>query len=229
MTDILIIEDDLFIRENILELLQSEGYQVSGASTGAAGIQLIQEHLWDLIICDIMLPDTDGYSILEFLRQNQNRIISITQLVFLTAKAEREDLRLGMEMGADDYITKPCSPTELLSAIAARLHRRDAYLNSPETIKEIIRGLQQKVQELQRQSNTNEALILKIAEELRHPISNINLAIKMLTIAPSPQARDRYIQILQQECSKEFSLLNQIAKSNHGSPELTNLLNRFKS
>jgi DNA-binding response OmpR family regulator len=229
MTDILIIEDDLFIRENILELLQSEGYQVSGASTGAAGIQLIQEHLWDLIICDIMLPDTDGYSILEFLRQNQNRIISITQLVFLTAKAEREDLRLGMEMGADDYITKPCSPTELLSAIAARLHRRDAYLNSPETIKEIIRGLQQKVQELQRQSNTNEALILKISEELRHPISNINLAIKMLTIAPSPQARDRYIQILQQECSKEFSLLNQIAKSNHGSPELTNLLNRFKS
>lgn len=229
MTDILIIEDDLFIRENILELLQNEGYQVSGASTGAAGIQLIEEHLWDLIICDIMLPDTDGYSILEFLRQNQNRIISITQLVFLTAKAEREDLRLGMELGADDYITKPCSPTELLSAIAARLQRRDAYLNSPETIKEIIRGLQQKVQELQRQSNTNEALILKIAEELRHPISNINLAIKMLTIAPSPQARDRYIQILQQECSKEFSLLNQIAKSNHGNPELINLLNRFKS
>jgi len=229
MTDILIIEDDLFIRENILELLQNEGYQVSGASTGAAGIQLIEEHLWDLIICDIMLPDTDGYSILEFLRQNQNWIISITQLIFLTAKAEREDLRLGMEMGADDYITKPCSPTELLSAIAARLHRRDAYLNSPETIKEIIRGLQQKVQELQRQSNTNEALILKITEELRHPISNINLAIKMLAIAPSPQARDRYIQILQQECSKEFSLLNQIAKSNHGSPELTNLLNRFKS
>lgn len=229
MTDILIIEDDLFIRENILELLQNEGYQVSGASTGAAGIQLIEEHLWDLIICDIMLPDTDGYSILEFLRQNQNRIISITQLVFLTAKAEREDLRLGMELGADDYITKPCSPTELLSAIAARLHRRDAYLNSPETIKEIIRGLQQKVQELQRQSNTNEALVIKIAEELRHPISNINLAIKMLTIAPSPQARDRYIQILQQECSKEFSLLNQIAKSNHGSPELINLLNRFKS
>ena len=229
MTDILIIEDDLFIRENILELLQNEGYQVSEAATGADGIKLIEEHLWDLIICDIMLPDTDGYSILEFLRQNQNRIISITQLVFLTAKAEREDLRLGMELGADDYITKPCSPTELLSAIAARLHRRDAYLNSPETIKEIIRGLQQKVQELQRQSNTNEALILKIAEELRHPVSNINLAIKMLTITPSPQARDRYIQILQQECSKEFFLLNQIAKNNHGSPELIDLLNRFKS
>ena len=118
MKKILVVEDEKLIRLNILECLENANFVAFGAENGSKGIQLAGIYQPDLIICDIMMPDIDGYSVLTEVRQNI--VTATTPFIFLSAKSEREDMRLGMEMGADDYITKPCTPTELLSAIAAR-------------------------------------------------------------------------------------------------------------
>lgn len=123
MKHILLVEDNDEIRENTAEILELAGYKVYAAPNGKAGIELAINHLPDLIVCDVMMPVLDGYGMLHLLQKNQelNRI----PFIFLTAKAERTDLRKGMEMGADDYITKPFSDIELLTAIERRLLKAD--------------------------------------------------------------------------------------------------------
>lgn len=124
MTKILVIEDEEAIRENILELLTAENFEAAGAENGLVGVSIAREILPDLIICDVMMPDLDGYGVLTALRQDP--VTAAIPFIFLTAKAERADLRQAMESGADDYVTKPCTPTELLKAIAARLKRQNS-------------------------------------------------------------------------------------------------------
>ena len=122
MTQILVIEDDANVRTLILKLLHAEGFEVVGATDGAVGIQLAQAHEPDLIICDIMMPGCGGYEVLEQLRANP--ATAMIPFIFLSAKADRTDLRQGMELGADDYLTKPFKRAELLGAVAARLAKR---------------------------------------------------------------------------------------------------------
>ena len=121
MTKVLIIEDEDFIRENIAELLEIEDFEVETAINGMQGLQQAKKSIPDLILCDVMMPKLDGYQVLTELRK-QPETANIP-FIFLTAKAERTDLRQGMNLGADDYLTKPCSSEELLEAIAARLQR----------------------------------------------------------------------------------------------------------
>ncbi len=121
MTKILIIEDEDAIRENIAELLEIENFEVETAANGVQGLQQAQTFIPDLILCDVMMPKLDGYGVLTELRK-QPETANIP-FIFLTAKSERTDLRQGMNLGADDYLTKPCSSDELLDAIAARLQR----------------------------------------------------------------------------------------------------------
>lgn len=121
MTKILIIEDELSVRNNLLRLLRAEGFDALAAEDGRAGVQVAQTHLPDLILCDIMMPNLDGYGVLDTLRKA--RETALIPFIFLSAKADRSDLRQGMELGADDYLTKPFTRSELLGAIAARLHR----------------------------------------------------------------------------------------------------------
>ena len=120
---VLIIEDNNDIRENIVEILQLAGYTVFDANNGKTGVELAVKHLPDIILCDIMMPELDGYGVLYML--NKNPDIATTPFIFLTAKAERVDLRKGMEMGADDYLTKPFDDMELLNAIESRLKKKD--------------------------------------------------------------------------------------------------------
>ncbi len=120
---VLIIEDNNDIRENIVEILQLAGYTVFDANNGKTGVELALKHLPDIILCDIMMPELDGYGVLYML--NKNPDIATTPFIFLTAKAERVDLRKGMEMGADDYLTKPFDDMELLNAIESRLKKKD--------------------------------------------------------------------------------------------------------
>ncbi|MGE5658527.1 MAG: response regulator [Actinomycetota bacterium] len=209
MVKILVIEDEAAIRSNILEILEFSNYEAIGAENGSTGIQAAQESQPDLIICDIMMPDIDGYTVLTELRQNQ--ATAIIPFIFLTAKTDRDDFRLGMELGADDYISKPCTPTELLSAITVRLEKQAAYLRESSSDRDRARALQKRVQELQRLSQTREELLKRLSEDLRDPMSNINLAIQMLKVAPSQEARDRYLRILQEECIREISILNQLS------------------
>ncbi|WP_310590704.1 response regulator [Dyadobacter sp. CY347] len=118
---ILIIEDNDDIRESTAELLEFSGYVVSRASNGQKGVELAFQHRPDLILCDIMMPELDGYGVLHLLSKTPGT--DTIPFIFLTAKAERLDLNKGMEMGADDYLTKPFDETELLKAIEGRLDK----------------------------------------------------------------------------------------------------------
>ncbi|HET9823686.1 MAG TPA: response regulator [Chitinophagaceae bacterium] len=120
---ILIIDDHDDIRENTSEILALGGYKTLTAENGKKGIELALQEKPDLIVCDIMMPELDGYGVLHLLRKNPET--EDIPLIFLTAKAERSDLRKGMEMGADDYVTKPFEELELMNAIQSRLQKYD--------------------------------------------------------------------------------------------------------
>lgn len=121
MQKILLIEDNQLICENVAEILELANYQVITAANGKEGVAKALEHQPDLIVCDIMMPVLDGYGVLHMLHKNQ--ALQTTPFIFLTARSERTDMRKGMEMGADDYITKPFDGSELLNAIESRLKR----------------------------------------------------------------------------------------------------------
>lgn len=118
MKKILLIEDEAESREMFLESMEEEGFELIGAENGVDGIQKAKEHLPDLIICDIVMPKLDGYGVLRALRQNPPT--AVTPFIFLTTKTTKTELRQGMELGADDYISKPSTIEEILGAIAAQ-------------------------------------------------------------------------------------------------------------
>lgn len=118
---ILLIEDNEDIRENTAEILMLSNYKVFTATDGKEGVEVALKENPDLVICDIMMPVLDGYGVLHMLQKNE--ATKNTPFIFLTAKTERADFRKGMELGADDYITKPFSGTELLTAIESRLKK----------------------------------------------------------------------------------------------------------
>jgi CRP/FNR family transcriptional regulator, polysaccharide utilization system transcription regulator len=120
---ILLIEDNIDVRENTAEILELAGYNVYTAENGKIGVDLAQKEKPDLIICDIMMPVLDGYGVLFMLSKNTET--ASIPFIFLTAKAERIDFRKGMEMGADDYITKPFDDMELLNAVESRLKKHE--------------------------------------------------------------------------------------------------------
>jgi len=117
---VLVIEDDKEIRENLEELL-SEKYEVIVSSGGRMGLELALQELPDVVICDVTMAGVTGHNVLTALRSNP--ITASIPFIFLTSKVSKDDMRLGMELGADDYLTKPYTRKELLSAIAARLKR----------------------------------------------------------------------------------------------------------
>ncbi|MBC1220097.1 response regulator [Nostoc sp. UCD121] len=119
---ILVIEDDAVTRNIFLEVLEAQGFDTIDAEDGVAGIQKAQEHLPDLVICDIQMPDMDGYTVLARLRQDPHT--AIIPFIFLTGSNTQTDVRKGMELGADDYLTKPSSIEDLLRAIAVRLEKQ---------------------------------------------------------------------------------------------------------
>jgi CheY-like chemotaxis protein len=121
MSKILIIDDHDDIRENIAEILMLAGYDSITAENGRRGVEMAVKEKPDLIICDIMMPELDGYGVLHLLRKNEDT--AFTPFIFLSAKTERSDLRKGMDMGADDYITKPFDDIELLNAVETRLKK----------------------------------------------------------------------------------------------------------
>lgn len=121
MKKILLIEDNDDIRENTAEILELANYKVITAANGKEGVEMALEHLPDLIVCDIMMPVLDGYGVLHAIHKNE--LVKNTPFIFLTAKTERTDQRKGMDLGADDYITKPFDGTELLNAVDSRLKK----------------------------------------------------------------------------------------------------------
>ncbi len=125
MKKVLVIEDNKAVRDNIEEILDLAGYQVLCSENGKDGADRAIKELPDIIICDIMMPALDGYGVLHLLSKNPKT--SAIPFIFLTAKADRVDFRKGMEMGADDYITKPFDGVELLNAVETRLKKTEIW------------------------------------------------------------------------------------------------------
>ena len=155
MTKILVIEDDRLTRENILELLDAEEFDAMGAENGKIGVELVRQNRPDLILCDVMMPELDGYGVLETLRSDP--VTAAIPFIFLTAKADRPDVRAAMEEGADDYLTKPCQPAELLRAIETRLEKRTV----------LDRVTEEKLEQLR------SSIIYSLPHELRTPLNGI--------------------------------------------------------
>ena len=125
---ILIIEDDPALRENTAELLELSDYKVRTAPNGRIGIDYVYQEMPDLIICDIMMPEVDGYGVLEAM--NKNPDFAHIPFIFLSAKTEHKEIRKGMNLGADDYLTKPFSEKELIDAIESRILKSETLLNA---------------------------------------------------------------------------------------------------
>lgn len=143
---ILVVDDNREIRENTAEILELAGFKTFVAENGKKGVEIAMAEKPDLIVCDIMMPDLDGYGVLHLLKKN--RETENIPFIYLTAKTERSDFRKGMEMGADDYITKPFDDIELLKAIDIRLKKaailKEQYGSGEKGANELIRELEDK-------------------------------------------------------------------------------------
>lgn len=138
MTKVLVIDDSPDVSQLVGETLQVNGYDVFVADDGLAGVELAQRHLPDLILCDVNMPQLDGYATLTALRQNSST--ATIPFIFLTGATEKTNIRQGMELGADDYLTKPFSISELLAAVKARLDKQAAVTKQAEKKLEELRG-----------------------------------------------------------------------------------------
>ncbi|MEO8589396.1 MAG: response regulator [Flavobacteriales bacterium] len=125
MKTILLIEDNADMRDNTAEMLELADYRVLKAENGKRGVELARTQTPDLVLCDIMMPELDGYGVLHML--GRNPATAEVPFIFLSAKAERGDVRKGMELGADDYLTKPFEESELLNAVEGRLKRSELF------------------------------------------------------------------------------------------------------
>lgn len=171
MTKVLIIEDEPGVRENLLELLEAENFEAIEAENGRIGIQKAISEAPDLILCDLMMPEVDGYSVLTTLREEP--ITATIPFIFLTAKVGKADFRQGMDLGADDYITKPFTRAELLSAILSRLSKQ-AILRKYLSAKNDIKTLAPEIQIIE--ANLRRALKSEIQAEFEliyKPIVNL--------------------------------------------------------
>lgn len=234
MKKILIIEDETLIRENIQQILEFSNFETIVASDGQIGLDLAKRFLPDLILCDMMMPELTGCEVLSELRQDP--ATAMIPFIFLTAKADRMDVRQGMDLGADDYLSKPFQSEELLRAIVTRLERHELFMQQYNQEYQQTRRLRQEVaeerrkgQESQQLASMRSDLLHRISQDLRNPLSNINMAVHMLRQATTDSDRDRYLDILQTECAREIEMLNEINELQQLlSPENTKLLQRFK-
>ncbi len=163
MTTILVVEDERYLLEDIVELLQHADFDVLGVNEPDQVIHLAREMQPDLILCDIMMQKGTGFTVLDAIRAEPTT--QAIPFIFLTAKADRDSLRLGMSHGADDYLTKPFSAHELLQAIHARLRRREQMAETHE----------------QRIVATKRQLMRMITHELRTPLIAINTGVDLLS------------------------------------------------
>ena len=126
MKKILVIEDEPEMRWNVAALLRFHNYEPVAAENGRAGVEAARREKPDLILCDVMMPEMDGYGVLQALQTDPS--LARIPFIFLTAKGEKDDLRSGMNLGADDYLTKPVANADLVRAIATRLRRSDQQM-----------------------------------------------------------------------------------------------------
>ena len=203
MTRILVIEDELFVRENIVELLEAEDFEVFSTENGILGILWAQDNRPDLVICDVMMPEMNGYDVLAEMRELPETVL--TPFIFLTAMADKGDIRHAMELGADDYLTKPFTREELLGAINSRLAKQEKLMKQCNEEHQRAEALEKKVKELEQLQIQED-----ISQEYQQALLKIKTAINLITKIQPGQKRDRNLRIIQETCAEEITLLKQI-------------------
>jgi len=176
-TLILIIEDEKSLRNNISEIIRHYDYRVISAPSGEEGIKSALEFIPDIIICDIMLPGIDGFDVLTRLKQIPQ--LSSTAFIFLTAKSTRSDTRTGMNMGADDYLTKPFTKEELINSIKARIAKLTKALNTRD---ERDKSLETVLDNIPVLTKTERKVLTKISEGFTTPQIAQKLSVSQKTI-----------------------------------------------
>ena len=209
MIRILVIEDDASVLDNLEDILTLENFQVFTARNGREGVDVALRQLPDLIVCDVMMPEMDGYAVVKCLREEP--ATKTIPFIFLTAKAERLDYREGMESGADDYVTKPFRPQELINAIEVRLARHASLMQPYHDETQRSTNLSKQLKDSTELANIKENLLDQLSQDLREPLSNVNLALHMLGKAQTDAERERYLSILRQEYAREMRLLKDVA------------------
>jgi DNA-binding NarL/FixJ family response regulator len=163
MKKIVVVEDENRLRENIIEILQMEGYETFAASNGKEGLHEIKKNNPDIILCDIKMNDYDGYWLINELSKSE-KFLNIP-FIYISAKVDRIDIRNGMSLGADDYITKPFTRAELVSAINIRLKRKEDFIKNVDDSEKITTIVAAKVREQIKNLTTSEKRILKLISE----------------------------------------------------------------
>jgi two-component system, OmpR family, alkaline phosphatase synthesis response regulator PhoP len=197
MTKILVIEDEVSVRENLVDLLEASDYEVICAENGFLGAVWAFEHIPDLIVCDVMMPEVNGHEVLEALRQNP--ATATIPFIFLTAMADIQSIRKGMELGADDYLTKPFESIDLLKAIEVKLARK-AVMEKTYT-----------------KDGSNEAL------------SKVLIAIHMLKKLEEGNQKNQSLDLLGNVCFSEIKLIHSMPGLNELlTPDEMSLFNRLR-
>lgn len=174
MPRILVIEDDEAIRENIEILLDAEDYEISVAKNGKEGVEMALTDVPDLILCDVMMPEMTGYDVIEELRANSQT--ALTPFIFLTAKADKRDMRQGMVLGADDYLTKPFTRMDLLMAVSSRLERTRLMREFLAT----------------EESEIRRKLLREIPDSFGNLLNNLMCSFNLLAEEDQPAERERH-------------------------------------
>lgn len=207
MVKILVIEDEVEIRSNLLELLGLEGHDVVGADNGVTGLLGAIEHAPDLIMCDVMMPELDGYDVLQALRQDPKTLA--IPFIFLTALANKGDIRRGMVLGADDYLTKPFTRSDVLTAVETRLQKQ--AVSQSRTYHDQVTALQQEIQQFRAGLNSEQTNLLgDVRHHLRDAVVKLDIVTNILKTLPPGEQRERSIALVQNVCATEIKMLTKI-------------------
>lgn len=210
MTKILVIEDELFIRENIVDCLEAEDFEVFSTENGILAILWAQENMPDLVISDVMMPEISGHEILAEMRDIPET--ELIPFVFLTAMADKDDIRHGMELGADDYLTKPFTRDELLNAVNSRLLKQAKLMKQYYDEQQKTKILKQKIKELEELQIKD-----KLSREYEQALLKISTAINLVKkIQPKPEdssnvsLTERNLQTIRESCAAEIAMIRQL-------------------
>jgi signal transduction histidine kinase len=168
MISILMIEDEDAIREEVMDWLQFEGFKVFGARNGRLGLEAAKAHKPDLIICDINMPEMDGFQVLYELRTDAE--LHLTPFIFLTASDNRESFRTGMDLGADDYLTKPFTHSEVINAVRSRLQK---HIEQQEAVQNQLKFLDRAFEEEREKRLLKSRLVAMFSHDFRNPLAVI--------------------------------------------------------
>ncbi len=208
MNKILIIEDTDDVRHNIQEILDLENFTTIVAENGQIGVELAMKEYPNLIISDISMPKMDGYQVLATLRNHPET--AITPFIFLTAQSIHQDRRQGMELGANDYLTKPFTCDELLNAVRTQLERSEIVMKHYFNRHKEYQTFNKQIQNLQTFNQTKNRIFESFTLELRQTVTKINMALTTVQSLPDGAIRDRHLEILRAECQQEIKLINEV-------------------